>query len=97
MALTKIQPANLDSANDFSSLVTSVFLLANSAYQTANTASTNYFPTGDYGSVVPAAGTLDEETVVTYLQTRHIKLQTLHPPIIFRPEIMVLSYLLQAL
>jgi hypothetical protein len=66
MALTKIQPANLDSANDFSSLVTSVFLLANSAYQTANTASTNYFPTGDYGSVVPAAGTLDEETVVTY-------------------------------
>jgi hypothetical protein len=66
MALTKIQPANLDSANDFSSLVTSVFLLANSAYQTANTASTNYFPTGDYGSVVPAAGTLDEETVVRY-------------------------------
>jgi len=66
MALTKIQPANLDSANDFSSLVTSVFLIANSAYQTANTASTNYFPTGDYGSVVPAAGTLDEETVVTY-------------------------------
>ena len=66
MALTKLQPANLDSANDFSSLVTSVFLLANSAYQTANTASTNYFPTGDYGSVVPAAGTLDEETVVTY-------------------------------
>ena len=66
MALTKIQPANLDSANDFSSLVTSVFLLANSAYQTANTASTNYFPTGDYGSVVPAASTLDEETVVRY-------------------------------
>jgi len=66
MALTKIQPANLDSANDFSSLVTSVFLIANSAYQTANTASTNYFPTGDYGSVVPAAGTLDEETVVRY-------------------------------
>lgn len=66
MALTKIQPANLDSANDFSSLVTTVFLIANSAYQTANTASTNYFPTGDYGSVVPAAGTLDEETVVRY-------------------------------
>ena len=66
MALTKLQPANLDSANDFSSLVTSVFLIANSAYQTANTASTNYFPAGDYGSVVPAAGTLDEETVVTY-------------------------------
>jgi hypothetical protein len=66
MALTKIQPSNLDSANDFSSLVTSVFLLANSAYQTANTASTNYFPTGDYGSVVPASNTLDEESVVTY-------------------------------
>ena len=66
MALTKIQPANLDSANDFSSLVTTVFLIANSAYQTANTASTNYFPTGDYGSVVSAAGTLDEETVVRY-------------------------------
>ena len=66
MALTKIQPENLNAANDFSSLVTSVFLIANSAYQTANTASTNYFPTGDYGSVVPAAGTLDEETVVRY-------------------------------
>ena len=66
MALTKIQPENLNAANDFSSLVTTVFLIANSAYQTANTASTNYFPTGDYGSVVPAAGTLDEETVVRY-------------------------------
>jgi hypothetical protein len=66
MALTKIQPANLDSANDFSSLVTSVFLLANSAYQTANTAGSNYLPTGDYGSVVPASNTLDEESVVTY-------------------------------
>lgn len=73
MALTKLQPANLDSANDFSSLVTSVFAIANSAYVQANTATsdaataaTNYFPTGDYGSVVPAANTLDEETVVTY-------------------------------
>jgi hypothetical protein len=73
MALTKLQPANLDSANDFSSLVTSVFSIANSAFLQANTATndaataaTNYLPTGDYGSVVPAANTLDEETVVTY-------------------------------
>ena len=73
MALTKLQPANLDSANDFSSLVTSVFAIANSAYTQANTATTdaalagsNYFPTGDYGSVVPATGTLDEETLVRY-------------------------------
>jgi hypothetical protein len=66
MALTKIQPENLNAANDFSSLVTSVFLIANSAFLTANTAATNYLPTGDYGSVVPAAGTLDEETVVRY-------------------------------
>ena len=73
MALTKLQPANLDSANDFSSLVTSVFSIANSAYIQANTATTdaataatNYLPTGDYGSVVPAANTLDEETVVAY-------------------------------
>ena len=66
MALTKIQPENLNAANDFSSLVTSVFLIANSAYQTANTASTNYFPTGDYGSVVSATGSLGEEQVVTY-------------------------------
>ena len=73
MALTKLQPANLDSANDFSSLVTSVFAIANSAYIQANTATTdaataatNYLPTGDYGSVVPAANTLDEETVVAY-------------------------------
>ena len=73
MALTKIQPENLNSANDFSSLVTSVFLIANSAYIQANTATsdaataaTNYLPTGDYGSVVAAANTLDEETVIGY-------------------------------
>lgn len=66
MALTKIQPENLNAANDLSSLVTTVFLIANSAYTTANTAATNYFPTGDYGSVVAAAGTLGEESVVTY-------------------------------
>jgi hypothetical protein len=73
MALTKLQPANLDAANDFSSLVTSVFAIANSAYVQANTATndaataaSNYLPTGDYGSVLPATGTLDEETVVVY-------------------------------
>ena len=66
MALTKIQPENLNSSNDFSSLVTSVFLIANSAFLTANTAGSNYLPTGDYGSVVPASNTLDEESVVTY-------------------------------
>jgi hypothetical protein len=73
MALTKLQPANLDAANDFSSLVTSVFAIANSAYVQANTATndaataaSNYLPTGDYGSVLPATGTLDEETVVRY-------------------------------
>ena len=57
MALTKIQPANLDSANDFSSLVTSVFLIANSAYQTANTASTNYFPADGYPYLCHEAST----------------------------------------
>jgi hypothetical protein len=73
MALTKIQPENLNSSNDFSSLVTSVFAIANSAYVQANTATSdaataasNYLPTGDYGSVLPATGTLDEETVVRY-------------------------------
>lgn len=73
MALTKLQPANLDSANDFSSLVTSVFAIANSAYVQANTATndaataaSNYFPIGDYGSVLAATGTLDEESVITY-------------------------------
>lgn len=73
MALTKLQPENLNSANDFSSLVTSVFAIANSAYIQANTATSdaataasNYFPTGDYGSVLPAVGTLDEESVVVY-------------------------------
>jgi hypothetical protein len=73
MALTKLQPENLNSANDFSSLVTSVFAIANSAYIQANTATndaataaSNYFPTGDYGSVLPATGTLDEESVVVY-------------------------------
>lgn len=36
MSLTKIQPYSLDSANDFSSLVDSVYAHANSAYNTAN-------------------------------------------------------------